>query len=37
MNNTDLKTQLIADFKTAEGRMNGEAISAVHLLRQQSL
>ena len=37
MNNTDLKTQLIADFKTAEGRMNGEAKSAVHLVRQQAL
>ena len=37
MNNTDLKTQLIADFKTAEGRMNGEAKSAVHLIRQQAL
>jgi Fe-S cluster assembly protein SufD len=37
MNNTDLKTQLIADFKTAEGRMNGEAKSAVHQVRQQAL
>jgi Fe-S cluster assembly protein SufD len=37
MNNTDLKTQLIADFKTAEGRMNGEAKSAVHQIRQQAL
>ncbi len=37
MNNSDLKTQLIADFKTAEGRMNGEAKSAVHLVRQQAL
>jgi len=37
MNNTDLKTQLIADFKIAEGRMNGEAKSAVHLVRQQAL
>ena len=37
MNNIDLKTQLIADFKTAEGRMNGEAKSAVHLVRQQAL
>ena len=36
-NNTDLKTQLIADFKTAEGRMNGEAKSAVHQVRQQAL
>jgi Fe-S cluster assembly protein SufD len=37
MNNTDLKTQLIADFKTAEGRMNGEAKSAVHQIRRQAL
>ena len=37
MNNTDLKTQLIADFKTAEGRMNGEAKSAVHQIRQRAL
>jgi Fe-S cluster assembly protein SufD len=37
MNNTDLKTQLIADFKTAEGRMNGEAKSAVHQVRQRAL
>ena len=37
MNNTDLKTQLIADFKTAEGRMNGEAKSAVHQIRQKAL
>jgi Fe-S cluster assembly protein SufD len=37
MTNTDLKTQLIADFKTAEGRMNGEAKSAVHQIRQQAL
>ena len=37
MNDTDLKTQLIADFKTAEGRMNGEAKSAVHQVRQQAL
>jgi Fe-S cluster assembly protein SufD len=37
MNNIDLKTQLIADFKTAEGRMNGEAKSAVHQVRQQAL
>ncbi len=37
MNNTDLKAQLIADFKTAEGRMNGEAKSAVHQVRQQAL
>jgi Fe-S cluster assembly protein SufD len=37
MNNTDLKTQLIADFKTAEGRMNGEAKSSVHKVRQQAL
>ena len=37
MNNTDLKTQLIADFKTAEGRMNGEAKSAVHQIRRRAL
>lgn len=37
MTNTDLKAQLISDFKTAEGRMNGEAKSAVHQVRQQAL
>jgi Fe-S cluster assembly protein SufD len=35
--NTDLKAQLIADFKDAEGKMNGEAKSPIHLVRQQAL
>ena len=37
MTNLDLKAQLISDFKTAEGRMNGESKSAVHQVRKQAL
>ncbi len=35
--NTNLKTQLITAFHTAEGRMNGEAKSPVHQIRRQAI
>lgn len=38
MDNKDsLKAQLISDFQTIEGRMNGAAKSAVHQVRQEAL
>ncbi|WP_044173965.1 Fe-S cluster assembly protein SufD [Flectobacillus major] len=37
IDNNDLKAQLIANFKAAEGKMNGEAKSPIHLVRQQAL
>jgi Fe-S cluster assembly protein SufD len=33
----DLKTQLVADFQLAEGRMNGESKSAIHQTRRDAI
>lgn len=35
--NNDLKSQLVANFKAAEERMNGASKSPLHLLRKQAL